>query len=841
MITDYPSIQSCLDTLSITKYHAFNRIINTGRLKFNGNETPDFIDQLSARLVCSVRNGESILVVLPDESPRRPPLLFSAALVLDSLRNLKNKNQHRKILYFGSHTGIKNQLQETSLGSLRLNIVFPQKFSHGNSEKIKSVAVRAKQSETLTDTRLPTVICIYSPANSGQLLSKYHPEWIAIDCADAHSIGWLKSLLVEARNRRISVIGWTSRPSTEISEDWIASGGSLLRWPQIRRNLSFKVDKWTDISANAIDCLVTPLLISNDTVKNISPLFTEAAEALLTANRYKEGQLATDAVLIGWRYLRALESLPVPLNYHETKAPSYWGIRKISELKAAFSSFIDAVKPFSSDLHKYLSNAYSALVRANDYLERNDPPLWLAAANICIETGSFKRLVFPSKAYREMFSFALKDRFNISEADLKEVSIAISSLPHEEYMFDGNFGPVCEKDFYLKSIPIFVGLPSHYAEKKLDRLFHFKNLKVLLLPHHKQIFTNRVKNIAANLSLAFIGPTQPFFSQPIDAVISNAPIAAKITMGPPLFVEVNAMEEIKKQMEESPFWQGIDSVDAICGLFSSIPEVEEESDSLIFLNEAALDGDGQNSWADSLWVKDAIELRFDNHTSVLMDPDEVINLVNRSSNGNRLERTPVKHLKANDEILFIKGQKRQSLFELLVSRVHKNPIVSQFILLISRWHEELKKSYVNAEKDGMTVEKLLAAMADRKTKIISTQTLRLWLKCLILAPKDPEDLKRIAEILAMKFVSDYYKQIHSAATRLRGLHISLSARLNRWLFSEEANVIMSGEDDEAIDEELGITVEDFRHSLLRMRILSTTRKAGPFYKAGLGQLVGEAA
>lgn len=90
----------------------------------------------------------------------------------------------------------------------------------------------------------------------------------------------------------------------------------------------------------------------------------------------------------------------------------------------------------------------------------------------------------------------------------------------------------------------------------------------------------------------------------------------------------------------------------------------------------------------------------------------------------------------------------------------------------------------------------------------------------------------------MPFVTTYFRQIHKAARRLKGLHINLSARLNRWLASSDAGSVAVGDADEVVDSELGLTVEDFRHSLVRLRVLEVTQQQGPFYRPHLGRLEG---
>jgi len=149
------------------------------------------------------------------------------------------------------------------------------------------------------------------------------------------------------------------------------------------------------------------------------------------------------------------------------------------------------------------------------------------------------------------------------------------------------------------------------------------------------------------------------------------------------------------------------------------------------------------------------------------------------------------------------------------------------------------RAFSEGERQGrMSPESLLQAMQAKGSALTSSTTIRMWLRRLVLAPNDAENLKRIAEVLSLGFVEKYYKQIDTAGKRLKGLHINLTARLNRWLASGDAGTVAAGETDDVIDAELGLTVEDFRHSLLRLRVLEVKQQRGPFYRPHMGRLEG---
>jgi hypothetical protein len=104
-----------------------------------------------------------------------------------------------------------------------------------------------------------------------------------------------------------------------------------------------------------------------------------------------------------------------------------------------------------------------------------------------------------------------------------------------------------------------------------------------------------------------------------------------------------------------------------------------------------------------------------------------------------------------------------------------------------------------------------------------------------MCPLQPEDLRRVSEVLNMGFVQKYYKRISQAASRLRGLHRGLSNKLNRWL-PDQMTGAMQGNDDEIIDAELGLTFGDVKNSLLILRIMNIETLTGPFLISTLGRV-----
>ena len=189
-------------------------------------------------------------------------------------------------------------------------------------------------------------------------------------------------------------------------------------------------------------------------------------------------------------------------------------------------------------------------------------------------------------------------------------------------------------------------------------------------------------------------------------------------------------------------------------------------------------------------------------------------------------------MRVGDRILVIHGQKRQSLYDLVVSRVHNHPAMEIHLALISKWHEELAEAFRARQRTGWAAEDVLTGIRKQGSSITSTQTIRLWVSGQVLAPEDPRDLLRLAKVMNLEFVEQYHSRINTAARRIRGLHRGRPTRLNRWLREQVTSA--TDAEFEIFDDELGLSFQDFRDSLEVHTVQSIEMASGLFLCDSLG-------
>jgi hypothetical protein len=304
--------------------------------------------------------------------------------------------------------------------------------------------------------------------------------------------------------------------------------------------------------------------------------------------------------------------------------------------------------------------------------------------------------------------------------------------------------------------------------------------------------------------------------------------------------EVNVETTTKtKSPATGPIWSPEDTVSEVARIFQS--EEESTGEEAVFIDQGEAGTATAAETSEEIWCAEAVNVQFDQGWRAYFAQDDIINVVRDGT----LDQRHVRSLRVGERVVLIHGQQRQSLYDLIISRVHKHPSIELHLAMIRRWQEDVRVAFGQwrahtggpneLEAHGARdLNGLLRRMQARGSQLVSTLTLSFWLKGFVLCPLDPEDLRRVAEVLDMGFVRQHYTRIAQAANRLRGLHRGLSLKLNRWL-QDHATGVVHKSDDDVIDAELGLTFGDVRNSLLVLRVVRIETVTGPFLRSNLGR------
>jgi hypothetical protein len=821
------SVPDRFESLPGVNTEVFRKVWGGKRLLYQKQKHADMADECSARLItAAVIQQRSLFIVLPDEKPHRPAFLLSTALIALWWhgRNGQQRSHPPVVMYFGSNVGIREQLRDTSIGGWKQDLasVFEQTKA-GRKLPTTVVTPTGPQSSSL-----PRVITVYSPIDPCGLVQTHKPDLIAIDIADSTHADWFDLLIEHASQSRLPVIAWGTNPlSTSVEQ--FHKGNDIFIWPPSE----FFDPK--SYPANPKIHRVQGLALAGKIVDEIEAPFRRVYGLLLRGSKAARNPLEHRAVAAHWNYLRSLESMSVPCELYEAEAPNFWGLKPLKKIRESCQKFRDAVQ---SELASELESTANLLDQICEIIA-DEPPLWTALTDFCVDpTATAKRAItFTGRSRKQMFLFALLARYNITEDDLRQDGTEVWSLdqfPRLDSIASSNFEAM------------LANLPSPLLMPKLLPFLTAESSKVMVFPHQLTALTKRISTAHQKLfssSKDISDVFQSLGATAVQSTLQDTPTAStSIPFGFSVLIHMNsaatvtvestktgkstsdsrprrtllkenaAVEELTRLFEPEEIEN---SLDTQADVAVSEPEIRESSDE-----------------ADSDLVPNALVVSFRERYQVSFPTDYLVQLITSVNSRQELRERFVSALRPGDRIVYIQGQRRQSLYDLIISRVHRHPAFEVHLALIRRWQDDLRLAYL-AKKPRITVDAVLSQLQTLGSDITSPLTVRNWIQGFTLCPDDPEDLHRIATVMDLGFVSSQYRHIHKAATRVRGIHIGLALRLNNWLGRAG---VESESDAEVFDRDLGLTFGDFRHSLILLTVDSLQQISGPFLRSSLGKL-----
>lgn len=853
-------IKNTFSVLPGTNDELFQNLWKDRRFLFDKHHNVgDVVDEWNARLVAAVlKRRERLLIVLPDFEEHRPALLFATGLIRHFLDSFNHSSRHLisrgPVLYFGTEIGIRDQLSRTSVSGLQMNLrdVFSQQDVSRKATGIGNV----KYTNLVNISNLPQVITVYAPAEPVSIIQAYKPNWIAIDCSDSPMLLWLRPLLNEAARCRIPVIAWGQNTLSECVNDF-TNNGYTFTWPPLTKYRT--IPPITKISDDLSKLLysseftyLTPSVLQASWVVAFSALLRDASKRLARSGRHVKGAFGKDAVSIHWKYLRYLETLTVPIDFYEVEASRFWGLKSFNKLRSACDHFRNACLQSDPSLYRELEEGSLLLNEAKIKLESHGCPLWDALVNLCIEDhpdSEARILVFTSDSRKRLFLLAMLARCNTTEDDLYKMQTYVVSLSELRRWMHSRYSSSRandENDFLMpleNTIlhPILVGLPSPTITSRLLCIFLHPKVDIVLYPHQCASLLRRQDEWSIRLNGNIncnVNVLSRLSGLPKPSVISSVPVRLVVNDAIEMNIETTTKVKIST---DGPIWAPENDVSEVARLFQS--DEESSTEEMVFCDQTETDTDTSHATEtlEELWCAEAVMVQFDQGWHTYFAQDDVINVVK----GGVLDRRYIRSLGVGEQVLLIHGQQRQSLYDLIISRVHKHSSIELHLAMIRRWQEDLRvafKQWQTTPVDSVEfntygardLNGLLRRIQARGSFLIANLTLSFWLRGLVLCPLDPDDLRRVAEVLDMSFVRQHYKRIGKAAHRLRGLHRGLSLKLNRWL-QDHATEATHKSDEEVIDDELGLTFGDMQNSLLLLRVVKIENVNGPFLRSNLGR------
>jgi hypothetical protein len=842
-------VAEALASLSGCEDDIFRKFWNRRRLRFTDLAVDD-IDKYNTRLVsAAIRRREDLFIVLPDFQRYRPALLFATALIRycrDSRQQLTYKNtQHSlRVVYFGSTVGIREQLRQVKIGDRGKNLadLFPQEYlGRRNAIRMMPSKIRSQK------FNLPEVVTIYAPVDPIAVVEQYQPEWIAIDCGDTEKFHWLLPLLQNAAQKNIPVIAWGQNPLSGCLVNF-SRYSQVFKWsakPSLKQGFTAQIqESIKNILQESTITEIQPFVLEGIQAHSLSVSFQRVNYLLASCTRDLSGHLDRDTLRLHWQYLRSLESLAIPFEFYEAESKHFWGMKSFEQLQNDCEQFRNACYQSYPDIAIKLEEVNALLEVASEQIKTNGSPMWFALCNFLEEepsTGEARIITFTSKARKQLFLLTLLALNDRTEEELRLARTWVFSLDELDKLLRQQNQLDDKKklnnsmtiDKTLDWHPLIVGLPNFSARYKLLPTLIHKKLDILIHHHQTSALAYQTDEWSKKLTVDLSGITTVLskFSG-IIAPQELPKIPSRIRVNELIGLDAISAKKTKYSGAKL-LWEPDDPVTEVARLLQSDEQVDENE--LITIGSIQTGIAKPTGGVPESWCKSAVEVHFDQGWYTCFAPDETIKIIGVSLSNHKTDERYVRSLKPGDRVVAIPGQRRQSLYDLIISRVHGHPSIELHLALIRRWQEDFMAAYKRWQQYGVrNLEELLSQMQERGSSLTSSFTLRQWLWGNTLCPDDPDDLYRLAELLDMDFVRSYYRRIFQAAKRLRGLHRALSRRLNSWL-EQEATGWVGKNDRDLIDAELGLTFSDFRNSLLILRVEEVQIIKGLFLRDSLGK------
>jgi hypothetical protein len=664
------------------------------------------------------------------------------------------------------------------------------------------------------------------------VLETYNPQWVFLDCGDGDNTEWVQPLLERLTEKKIPGIACVQNPLSNTLEIFQEREWNIFSWASSPTYLTTQTE-------------ITPFVIKSGLALTQAEKFQAVSRTLSGCSKQADGRLQRDAWRAVGRYVRGLENLPVPLQFFEAESKHYWGIHPIQMLEQTARRFVEAVE--TDAIGKALQKVLIEINPVYEQLAENEPPLWLALEQLCIDPPTPEIptiLVFQNRAYRQLFSLAMLAENNIAEHELQTLNVWLVTLKQfvqwqllmEKMKRTGidaeGISPQL-KDSYPDWYPILIGVPTKYNYARYAHLLPHKQVGVLLLPHQIHLTAWHFDQWATHFD---------------EALPQNLAVLRRLIPNPPAHTRLLVNHIASKRIVVAPERDVLidDKAETVHARMSKLFKLAPRAEELAYLMDeftaqaevnpvADVDIESASGYltpSEGAFIDKALIIRFREKYETIFSPQDKIQLIVETPGGRGLQERSVRSLRPGDALLFINGQHRQNLYDLIISRVHDHPTFALHISLIERWQDELVTCFRKAK---IPLSMVLAQMQAKGSHLQTETAIRFWLWGQVMCPSDAKDLQRIADILEMPFVRQYHRQIDRAARRLRGIHISLARRLNTWL-EQEALSSNRQSFNAVIDEDLGLEFKDFREALMVLTVESIMEEEGLFLVSDLGQL-----
>lgn len=501
--------------------------------------------------------------------------------------------------------------------------------------------------------------------------------------------------------------------------------------------------------------------------------------------------------------INALEETISPLSYSEKHLEGRWGYTSAIRSLKILASQAESIKKESPFFSTYAIDAVDRLNDIYHYMLEKKNGKYLVILEIINEAlQNNKKMVIVAK--NGIYRLALEDYLikekNLNILELNEKGIYFSSIDDISRAFN---------DIGAVTTCILYGCPRYYNNfilslAKAERLgiivyeseIPFLMTMLNVIDDNKNIFSSEKKGKSISDILSSQRLTNYILNYPLNS--SKEDLGSKIITISPTDAE---MRDFTYESIMSDF-------------FMEELDIENECAEDFDIDDVLSEKDNRNTVP-------AIKVSFSSGKSILLRVNKQVQVFD--SIRKKVNDITASSLVKNNILILVENSTKKTIVSSIISKVRSDPKMTTVIFYQKYWIKCLRDG-VFEQKD--TPNTLLEKLQERGAKSPETPTaVYLWLKEAVLGPQDPENIRRIGEIYNKELLIRDWKLVAAAIKRLRGIHRGLARKLYHLI--PEAAIEYDNQESEntIIDEELELSLEDFRNSI-SLEIVTSCEKVG---------------
>ncbi len=138
----------------------------------------------------------------------------------------------------------------------------------------------------------------------------------------------------------------------------------------------------------------------------------------------------------------------------------------------------------------------------------------------------------------------------------------------------------------------------------------------------------------------------------------------------------------------------------------------------------------------------------------------------------------VHDLVVGDVVLFVNGDQKRSIYEVMLAEIKKSPAFSVSADIIEAWHRRLRSEFTGS---GMTGADLHRRLRDAGSNVVAA-TVGAWLRGGVMSPQDSENLERLFQVFGILDPDGRHsRRIDQAARHLRNVYRQYAKAVNAFL------------------------------------------------------------